>query len=123
MLAVNTSIWGYVLRFIPVGLGMGLFQSPNNSAIMGTVPKNRLGIASGLLAVTRTMGQMTGISVLGAIWAFRVNFYAGGVGSVNSASALYQVKGLNDTIFITTLLVFFAFILSLWTLIKENKKQ
>jgi EmrB/QacA subfamily drug resistance transporter len=120
MLAVNTSIWGYVLRFIPVGLGMGLFQSPNNSAIMGTVPKNRLGIASGLLAVTRTMGQMTGISVLGAIWAFRVNFYAGGVGSVNSASALYQVKGLNDTIFITTLLVFFAFILSLWTLIKEN---
>ncbi len=40
---VDTTALGYILRTIPIGLGMGLFQSPNNSAIMGSVPKNRLG--------------------------------------------------------------------------------
>jgi MFS family permease len=39
---------GYILRVAPFGIGLGLFQSPNNSAIMGSVPTNRLGIASGV---------------------------------------------------------------------------
>jgi hypothetical protein len=33
---------GYILRFLPLGVGMGLFPSPNNSAIMGSAPKHRL---------------------------------------------------------------------------------
>ena len=68
-LDAGTTTLGYILRFLPVGLGMGMFQSPNNSAIMGAAPRERLGIASGMLAVTRTLGQTTGIAVLGALWA------------------------------------------------------
>jgi EmrB/QacA subfamily drug resistance transporter len=39
-----------------VGIGSGVFNSPNTSAMMGVVPKNRRGVAAG----TRTMLQNTG---------------------------------------------------------------
>ncbi|NTV65750.1 MAG: MFS transporter, partial [Oscillochloris sp.] len=55
-----------------VGLGIGMFQSPNNSTVMGSAPPEALGVASGLLAVMRTLGQTTGIAVGGAIWASQV---------------------------------------------------
>jgi EmrB/QacA subfamily drug resistance transporter len=60
---------GYILRVIPFGLGLGMFQSPNNSAIMGGVSREKLGIASGLLSLTRTLGQTAGLPLLGAIFA------------------------------------------------------
>lgn len=61
--------WGYILRVAPFGIGFGMFQSPNNSAILGAVPPERLGIASGLLSLTRTLGQTTGVPLIGAIFA------------------------------------------------------
>jgi len=60
---------GYIVRVIPFGLGLGMFQSPNNSAIMGGVSREKLGIASGLLSLTRTLGQTAGLPLLGAIFA------------------------------------------------------
>lgn len=59
----------YIVRVAPFGIGLGMFQSPNNSAILGSVPPERLGIASGLLSLTRTLGQTTGVPLLGAIFA------------------------------------------------------
>lgn len=59
----------YLLRVIPLGLGWGMFQSPNNSAILSAVPPERLGIASGLLSLTRTLGQTTGLPLFAAIFA------------------------------------------------------
>jgi EmrB/QacA subfamily drug resistance transporter len=50
-LSDQTTALGYILRFIPVGLGLGIFQSPNNSAIMGAAPKERLGTVSSPLPV------------------------------------------------------------------------
>ena len=71
-LDAGTSTLGYIARLLPLGLGAGLFQSPNNSAIMGAAPRERLGVASGLLALSRTLGQVTGIPLMGAIFASRV---------------------------------------------------
>lgn len=68
----QTSTLGYIVRLLPVGLGAGLFQSPNNSAIMGAAPRERLGVASGLLALSRTFGQVTGLPLIGAVFASRV---------------------------------------------------
>ena len=50
-----------------VGAGSGLFQSPNNSAVMGSVPLPYLGIASGILAAMRNVGMVLGIAVAGAV--------------------------------------------------------
>lgn len=57
------------------GLGTGLFQSPNNSAVMGSVPRFRLGIAGGVLAATRNVGMVLGIALGGAILTARQAAY------------------------------------------------
>jgi EmrB/QacA subfamily drug resistance transporter len=124
-LDAETTTLGYVLRFLPVGLGMGMFQSPNNSAIMGAAPRERLGIASGMLAVTRTLGQTTGIAVLGALWAGQVFKYAGGVlpGGATAASNVAQVAALRDTFVIVSVLIVGALLLSIWGLAEERKQE
>lgn len=124
-LSLETTAWQYILLFFPIGLGMGIFQSPNNSAIMGSAPQERLGVVSGMLAITRTMGQTMGIALLGALWASRVSFYEGGMldAGATEASALSQVGGLNDTLHIVVVLIFIAFMIGLWSLITERRRS
>ncbi len=63
----------YICCVIPFGLGVGIFQSPNNSLVMGSTPKDQLGIASGLLALSRMLGQMLGVPIVGALFFFITN--------------------------------------------------
>lgn len=51
-----------------IGLGVGLFVSPNNSALMGAAPRHRQGIASGVLATARNVGMVLGIGISGAVF-------------------------------------------------------
>jgi len=122
-LGAETTTLGYVLRFLPVGLGMGIFQSPNYSAIMGAAPHDQLGIASGILAVTRTLGQTTGIATLGALWAGQVFKHAGKVltSGATAAPIFAQVNALRDTFVIVSVLIFAALLLSIWGLREERK--
>jgi EmrB/QacA subfamily drug resistance transporter len=67
-LTPQTSIHGIVWPLVIAGLGQALFQSPNNNAIMGSVPTNRLGTASGFLATVRVLGQGFSVALAGAIF-------------------------------------------------------
>ncbi|MBI2844711.1 MAG: MFS transporter [Armatimonadetes bacterium] len=58
-----------------IGLGIGLFTSPNNSAIMGSAPRNRQGVAGAILAAARTIGFAIGTAVAGLIYVVRLNRY------------------------------------------------
>lgn len=53
------------------GLGTGLFQSPNNTAVMGSVPRARLGIAGGVLTMTRNLGMALGIAFGASVFTVR----------------------------------------------------
>ena len=55
-----------------IGVGAGLFTSPNNSAIMGSVPKNRQGVAGALLGTARTVGFASGVAMAGLIYMARL---------------------------------------------------
>jgi EmrB/QacA subfamily drug resistance transporter len=55
-LEVHSAYWLSVLWLGIVGIGSGMFNSPNTAAMMGTVPPQRRGIAGG----ARTMLQNTG---------------------------------------------------------------
>ncbi len=60
---------GYVaLALATVGLGTGLFVSPNNSALLGAAPLHRRGIASGILATARNVGMVLGVGLAGAVF-------------------------------------------------------
>lgn len=96
-----------------IGLGFGIFQSPNNSAILGSVPHNQLGVTSGMLTINRTTASVTGIAVLGALWAARTAVYSGG-GEVADAPAIAQAAALADTMIVAAVLVGVALLLALW---------
>lgn len=51
-----------------VGLGVGIFVSPNNSALMGAAPRHRQGIAAGVLATARNVGMVLGVGFAGAVF-------------------------------------------------------
>jgi hypothetical protein len=84
-----------------------------------------LGIASGLLSITRTLGQTAGIAALGAVWASRVVYRAGGVlpGGTTAAPAAAQVAGLNDTSLIIVGMLTLALALAVWGLVQERRSQ
>lgn len=69
-----------------LGLGLGFFTPPNNSAIMGSAPRNRLGVAGGLLNMTRGMGTALGVAATGAILAWQLSTLAHGATSTNAVS-------------------------------------
>lgn len=75
----NTQIWEIVMASGIMGIGNGLFQSPSNNAIMTSVQKEELGIASGILALSRNMGNILGVAVTITLFeTFRDMFLSGG---------------------------------------------
>ena len=67
-LTLESPFWMVVLGLAIGGLGTGLFVAPNNSALMGDAPRNRQGIAAGVLALARNVGMVLGIGLTGAIF-------------------------------------------------------
>jgi MFS family permease len=47
-----------------VGLGFGLFSTPNNNAIMGAVKEQEVGVASASMNLSRTIGNLVGMSIV-----------------------------------------------------------
>ena len=123
-LSTYTTAPGYIIALLPIGLGMGIFQSPNNSAIMGSVPREHYGIASGLVSITRILGQITGIAVLGAAWTARVAHHAPQFqGQATTAPTGAQVAALHDTFSGVALLLGLAFLLALWNWSRQRRSM
>ncbi|MCX7614835.1 MAG: MFS transporter [Clostridiales bacterium] len=53
-----------------LGLGLATFQSPNNSSVMGSVKRDRLGIAGGINALFRNLGLVMGTTISVMIFSF-----------------------------------------------------
>jgi EmrB/QacA subfamily drug resistance transporter len=55
-----------------MGIGFGLFSSPNSNAIMSSVEKRQLGVASGAVGTMRMVGQMTSMGIAMMILAIYI---------------------------------------------------
>ncbi|MFH1137799.1 MAG: DHA2 family efflux MFS transporter permease subunit [Pseudomonadota bacterium] len=120
--------WGYVLRMAPLGIGLGLFQAPNNSAVMGAAPRDQLGVASGLLALSRTMGHTTGLPLFGALYTYLVLAAAGLPPGTDVAAAPAQalVQGVNQVYRLAALVILLSTALAaaaLYLDMKGRKKE
>ena len=51
------------------GVGFGFFQTPNNRALIGNAPRQRLGAIGGLQALTRVFGQTVGAALVAAVFS------------------------------------------------------
>ncbi|MEZ4770104.1 MAG: MFS transporter [Caldilineales bacterium] len=118
----STTPVGFILRMLLIGIGMGVFQSPNNSAIMGAAPRNRLGIASGMLSITRTLGQTAGIALLGALFATLLTVYAGQPTDVSAASPEVIANALHDQFLLVAGLIGIGLVLSLLAWRRERRQ-
>ncbi|MDR2789063.1 MAG: MFS transporter [Candidatus Accumulibacter sp.] len=58
-----------VWRLVVCGIGFGLFQSPNNHAIVSSAPLHRSGGASGMLGTARQTGQALGAVIVAIIFS------------------------------------------------------
>jgi MFS family permease len=59
----NTSLSYLIPTLALVGFGFGMFSSPNTNAIMGSVSRNYLGIASATVGTMRLTGQMISMGI------------------------------------------------------------
>jgi len=66
-LAVQSSLLSIALVLGLTGLGAGIFVSPNNSALLGSAPRHRQGIAAGMMATARNLGMVLGVGLAGAM--------------------------------------------------------
>jgi DHA2 family multidrug resistance protein-like MFS transporter len=71
-------------RMAVCGIGFGLFQTPNNRAILAAAPPGRTGNASGMIGTSRTLGQTLG-AVLTALILIVVQGHAGPVALTTGA--------------------------------------
>ncbi len=72
---LQTETGTIILIMILLGLGVGAFQAPNNSTIMGSVARERLGSASALMATERQVGISLGMAMSGAVFSARRALY------------------------------------------------
>ncbi|MCG8615661.1 MAG: MFS transporter [Desulfobacterales bacterium] len=62
--------WSVLWRLGLAGFGTAMFISPNAAVIMGAVPADRRGIASGAVATARNLGMVIGVAVSSAVFTY-----------------------------------------------------
>lgn len=66
-LQVHSPYWQSALWLTIVGVGSGMFNSPNTSAMMGAVPAHRRGIAAGARTLLQNTGAVVSIALVMAL--------------------------------------------------------
>ncbi len=94
----RSSLAAIVGAQVIAAIGMATFQSPNNSAIMGAARRERQGVAAGMLATGRTMGQSLSVAVAGAVFGSLGGFPRG------YRSALWTCAAIAACAIVTSLL-------------------
>ncbi|MGH9151587.1 MAG: MFS transporter [Acidimicrobiales bacterium] len=70
------------------GAGAGLFQSPNISAVIGSVAPGHFGVASASLATVARLGQVVGVAVAGGVWQWGLDRHGHSPGGQTAAFRL-----------------------------------
>ncbi|MBM3705791.1 MAG: MFS transporter [Actinobacteria bacterium] len=99
----DTAIFAIIAFLSITAIGFGFFQTPNNSAIMGSVPPDRRGIASSMIATMRNMGMVFGVAISGSIFSSRFDFLTEALsleGLGESAVLSHAYSGAMETTFI-----------------------
>ena len=112
LLGVDSTATDVALAMGATGIGMGLFQGSNASLIMGSVPRNMLGTGGAVMALSRSLGAVSSVAIMGAVFAARLDSHAMSLG-VDSASAPAFVMAFKDTYRLSSLLVLSAALVSL----------
>lgn len=67
----HSAFWVIFPGPLLMGIGAGMFNSPNTSSVMSAVPKDKLGVAGGLNALVRNVGMVVGTTLSVALFENR----------------------------------------------------
>jgi EmrB/QacA subfamily drug resistance transporter len=99
-----------------LGIGMGMFGSPNNSSIFASIPREKAGYGGGFIATVRNLSFAVGIA--GSVSIFSI------VLSVSQKTMAYNnayIHASNTVYLIAAGITMMAFIISLLTRLGGNK--
>jgi EmrB/QacA subfamily drug resistance transporter len=107
-----------------MGVGMGIFQTPNNNLLMSSVPRHRLGVGSSVLSIVRSLGYSIGATVATMIVSYSLLLstgatslqdLAGGAGaSVDSLVLAAFQRGFHWAFLFAAVVAFGGAVVSLW---------
>jgi len=69
IIPMRFGIVGYISPIIVMTASYALFQTANNTSIMSGIRPDQRGVISGMLSLSRSVGLVTGASVMGAVFA------------------------------------------------------
>jgi DHA2 family multidrug resistance protein-like MFS transporter len=77
-------------RMMVCGIGFGLFQTPNNRALLTAAPRSRSGVASGMVSTARLTGQTIGGVSVAVIFGLMHGDIGAAVGMALGAGATFS---------------------------------
>jgi len=104
----DSSTMVVVLSLAVMGVGIGLFESPNNSLIMGSAPLHKQGTASAMLSTSRGVGLTLGLAISSSVYAARKQFLL-----AQSTAEAAVIDSFGRTIIIVTFLCIAGIIASI----------
>ena len=104
-----TTSFSYILPGpMLMGLGAGMFQSPNNSSVMSSVPPQKLGIAGGINSLVRNLGMVIGIA-----WSVSLFEALGGVSMPKPSQINAFLSAYQSVMLVAAVIAFIAAVISL----------
>ena len=114
-----------------MGVGMGIFQTPNNNLLMSSVPRHRLGVGSSVLSIVRSLGYSLGATLATMIVSYFLLISTGatslqslavgsGIGSDPLVLAAF-LRGYRYAFLTAAAVAFAGAITSLWPASRETR--
>lgn len=94
----NHSLIMIIFGLAILGLGYGLFSSPNTNAIMSSVDTRHQGIASGMVSTMRSIGQLISLAITMVVFSLII-------GTVQITPTVYQQLLTSTTIILVIFVV------------------
>lgn len=119
-LQVDSGLWLIMGSQALMGLGNGLFQSPNNNSVMSAVEPRQFGVAGGINALARNFGMVCGTALSVSILEYRRDASLSGISQPTAAQQVTAfMAGYQEALLVGACLAALGVIISL----KRDRKS
>jgi EmrB/QacA subfamily drug resistance transporter len=127
-LSVGATPVDLAVRLGILGLGLGIFQTPNNNLLMSSLPRDRLGVGSSFLSIVRSLGHSAGAALATAILSARLWAMTGetslqelAAGGANSPAFIAFMEGFRTCYWAAAALCFLGALISVLPAVENHR--
>jgi MFS family permease len=116
-----SSLFVVMVALGAIGLGQGLFTSPNNNSIMDAAPERLTGEAGGLMNVTRSIGTSLGVAAAATYLSWQLEVVGGNGAGRTTGIAAGKLAEAGDDVLL--LLAGFAAMAAIISLVRPQSRS